>query len=93
MGFWRRVKRGLEAARESVGPGSYACLGTKLACPVCAHEVFAEGSVLLNTVRMALLEATWADKRATTLRCIRCSHILWFAQKVERVGSVSKTTG
>lgn len=88
MKFFKAVKKGVEAARDSMGPGRYACLGRGISCPICGHDVFYHGSVLLNTFRMTFLEMAWADKRATTLACKACGYILWFVKEPERTGRV-----
>jgi hypothetical protein len=87
MKFWKAVKKGIEGAKESFGPGYYSFMGRKIECPICGNDVFFQGSILLNTFHMTLLDMAWADKKATTLACRVCGHILWFIKEPERMGA------
>lgn len=56
----------------------YQVAGTDVICPICGHNYFEPGSGLINSSLLTFLHLDWLDKTATTLRCYRCGHLLWF---------------
>lgn len=83
--FGKALKRASKAFADSTGPGNYAAAGKKITCPHCKATIFAEGSALLNTFAMSLMDIDWADNSATTLACINCGYIQWFLKRPERI--------
>lgn len=83
--FFDRVKKGVEAAREALGPGGYTLKGKRIVCPHCSHDTFHPGSALLNSRTRTLFDVDWADRGATTLACANCGRIEWFIKGPDRL--------
>ena len=52
--------------------------GKQVACPSCGEPVFAARKIMLNTRKLTFFNLDFLNKTATTYRCLRCSHLLWF---------------
>ena len=68
---------------DAGSPGEYMAAGKKITCPHCGGSKFAGKTALLNTKMMTLFDFDWADRSATTLACVNCGAVLWFAKKPE----------
>jgi hypothetical protein len=81
--FWRALKMAAKGFADAGSPGEYAAAGKKILCAHCGGNVFAGKTALLNTKIMTFLDFDWADPSATTLACINCGYVQWFAKKPE----------
>jgi hypothetical protein len=52
--------------------------GKRLACLVCAHELFRKRRALLNTRTATFFKLDWANAAATNLVCMQCGYVHWF---------------
>ncbi len=73
-GFIENFKKGYsgqDSHRFEVG-------GVRVKCTQCGGVEFDEGSALLNTMGLTLLGLDWANREASLLICMQCSHVEWF---------------
>jgi DNA-directed RNA polymerase subunit RPC12/RpoP len=66
--------------RAPRGTTTVDVLGKPVTCPHCGGDELVVRKRLLNTAVMTLLGFDFADRQATTLRCIRCGRIEWFGR-------------
>jgi len=52
--------------------------GKQVPCPICGETAFAARKIMLNTRKLTFFNLDFLNKTATTYRCLRCSHLLWF---------------
>lgn len=52
--------------------------GKRIACPLCANTEFVARKIMLNTRKLTFFNLDFLNKTATTYKCLRCSHLLWF---------------
>jgi uncharacterized protein len=83
--FFKRVRKGLKAAKESFGPTQCHAGGIQVVCPHCQHDAFQEGSAQLNTAGMTFLGLDWLNKSASLLVCVNCGQIQWFGKQPNKV--------
>ena len=76
--FLNRLKRAYNAALSVNTPKSYSINNKQVICFYCGCNEFEEGSALLNTSGMTLMNLDWADRSATILICTQCGYIHWF---------------
>ena len=79
------LKRGVQVATDSLGPGKYSLKDKVISCPHCDLQEFEQGSAQLNTAGMTLLNLDWANKSATILICVNCGQVQWFVHTPERI--------
>lgn len=84
MAVWQAFKRGLKGASKAFGPAKFSIEGHAIVCTQCRHDLFENGKAQLNTAGLSFLNLDWANKSATTLACVQCGHIMWFAKKLEK---------
>lgn len=85
--FWDAVKRGVEAAGESMSEGRkphrYSVLDKLVRCPHCGNEEFLKArDVQLD--RNVLAQVEWFNERVSVLACVECGRLEWFALEPER---------
>ena len=68
----KAMRRGLQAAVESLGPGAYRVGGRRVRCPHCDGEEFARKQAALDT------HGTTFSDWATALVCSNCTGVQWF---------------
>ncbi len=79
-----RLRKAAHEAQAEEESGRFAAAGRKVVCPHCGEDRFDEGTVLLNSTVLTLLDLDWADRHATILSCRRCGRIEWFSRKPDR---------
>lgn len=84
MGLWDKVKESLSDTSKGAPPARFTAAGKPIVCDHCGHDAFHEGSALLNSVSMTLVDLDWADDEATTLMCDECGRIQWYGIKPTR---------
>jgi predicted nucleic-acid-binding Zn-ribbon protein len=85
MGLFGKRKI-FDSIEKVTGAHSFHVHGKSIVCPQCGSDRFEIGSALLNTAGMTFMNLDWANRQATILTCITCSHILWFLQQPEITG-------
>ncbi len=83
-GFFKSLKRGVQAVAASHNIHTYELQGKVIICPHCNANEFDEGSALLNTAGLTFLNLDWANRSATVLACRKCGQVQWFLQKPEK---------
>ena len=84
MGFFSEFKK---ASRGEEAGDEYLVADKRVVCPHCGGTHFYEGSALLDKRGSSMLGLEWLGGSATTLTCVRCGHVEWFANNgiVERL--------
>ncbi len=70
---------------EPQEPSHYQMAGISVSCPHCKNQQFFESRVQCNTYEPAYDKAEPVIKAATALCCSRCSLILYFANKPDKI--------
>lgn len=83
--FFKALKRGAKAAKDSLGPGQFEAGGRKVVCPHCKNDEFEQGSAQLNTAGLTFLGLDWLNKSASILVCTKCSLIQWFGLSPDKL--------
>jgi predicted nucleic-acid-binding Zn-ribbon protein len=85
MGLFGK-RRILDSTEKVTGAHSFRVEEKSIICPQCGSDRFEMGSALLNTAGMTFFNLDWANRQATILTCIKCTHIQWFLQQPEITG-------
>jgi hypothetical protein len=85
MSLFSRLGRATRSAAKAFDGARYRIAGKNVRCLFCAQERFKRGEGQLNTAGASLLNLDWLNPSADVLVCTACSHIMWFAERTERL--------
>jgi predicted nucleic-acid-binding Zn-ribbon protein len=66
-------------------PNPYQVAGVNVICPHCQNQQFFESRIQYNVQEPAYAEDEYTNKMATALACSRCSLMLFFTNKPNRI--------
>ena len=78
--FLKSLRRGVAAAAEAPRGRRFEFEGHFLACALCGHDRFLQGTAAPSSNLLRFVGLDWAAPNMTTFTCEQCGRIEWFAQ-------------
>ncbi|MGY8810566.1 MAG: hypothetical protein ACKVK5_05985 [Pseudomonadales bacterium] len=72
---------------ENYSMFKYKAANKNVSCTHCGGDSFTAKQILQNSIVASLIGLDWANRRATSLQCVDCGQITWFAQKPVKAGN------